>query len=112
MTHFSLHDALPICSSFSKCRLSPHRKLKPSIASSIPCFPACASPSCCSSRQCTTTSSASRPERRSASSSSAATRSEEHTSELQSLMRNSYAVFCLTKKTTIDNNSNNPHYTL
>src|SRR3546814_2746039 len=28
-----------------------------------------------------------------------ATRSEEHTSELQSLMRISYAVFCLTKKT-------------
>src|SRR3546814_6558128 len=27
-------------------------------------------------------------------------RSEEHTSELQSLMRNSYAVFCLTKTTT------------
>src|SRR3546814_981216 len=27
------------------------------------------------------------------------TRSEEHTSELQSLMRNSYAVFCLKKKT-------------
>src|SRR3546814_4874917 len=26
-------------------------------------------------------------------------RSEEHTSELQSLMRNSYAVFCLTKNT-------------
>src|SRR3546814_2484011 len=26
-------------------------------------------------------------------------RSEEHTSELQSLMRNSYAVFCLNKKT-------------
>src|SRR3546814_14459860 len=26
------------------------------------------------------------------------TRSEEHTSELQSLMRNSYAVFCFTKK--------------
>src|SRR3546814_3558258 len=26
-------------------------------------------------------------------------RSEEHTSELQSLMRSSYAVFCLTKKT-------------
>src|SRR3546814_9070754 len=35
-------------------------------------------------------------------------RSEEHTSELQSLMRNSYAVFCLKKKkniqTVIDNN--------
>src|SRR3546814_1274989 len=27
-------------------------------------------------------------------------RSEEHTSELQSLMRNSYAVFCLKQKTT------------
>src|SRR3546814_5986279 len=31
-----------------------------------------------------------------------ADRSEEHTSELQSLMRNSYAVFCLKKKTTKD----------
>src|SRR3546814_6052615 len=30
-------------------------------------------------------------------------RSEEHTSELQSLMRISYAVFCLQKKTTIHN---------
>src|SRR3546814_8258920 len=33
-------------------------------------------------------------------------RSEEHTSELQSLMRISYAVFCLNKKTK------NPTYTL
>src|SRR3546814_4411245 len=32
-------------------------------------------------------------------------RSEEHTSELQSLMRISYAVFCLKKKTTTTNNS-------
>src|SRR3546814_6106704 len=31
----------------------------------------------------------------------AASRSEEHTSELQSLMRNSYAVFCLKKKQQI-----------
>src|SRR3546814_6045828 len=31
---------------------------------------------------------------------SSASRSEEHTSELQSLMRKSYAVFCLTKKKT------------
>src|SRR3546814_5340366 len=31
---------------------------------------------------------------------SAVTRSEEHTSELQSLMRISYAVFCLKKKTS------------
>src|SRR3546814_5553267 len=30
--------------------------------------------------------------------SSGSTRSEEHTSELQSLMRSSYAVFCLKKK--------------
>src|SRR3546814_10851404 len=30
-------------------------------------------------------------------------RSEEHTSELQSLMRTSYAVFCLKKKRTINN---------
>src|SRR3546814_3013181 len=29
-------------------------------------------------------------------------RSEEHTSELQSLMRNSYAVFCLKKKKTVN----------
>src|SRR3546814_3461855 len=31
-------------------------------------------------------------------------RSEEHTSELQSLMRISYAVFCLKKKNTANNN--------
>src|SRR3546814_6929711 len=31
-------------------------------------------------------------------------RSEEHTSELQSLMRTSYAVFCLKKKTSTDHN--------
>src|SRR3546814_8714594 len=33
-------------------------------------------------------------------------RSEEHTSELQSLMRISYAVFCLKKKKTKHNNKN------
>src|SRR3546814_8452667 len=33
-------------------------------------------------------------------------RSEEHTSELQSLMRNSYAVFCLKKKKTTTKNIN------
>src|SRR3546814_10291858 len=39
-------------------------------------------------------------------------RSEEHTSELQSLMRISYAVFCLKKKkqkTCIHNNATNSH---
>src|SRR3546814_9490653 len=35
----------------------------------------------------------------------AVTRSEEHTSELQSLMRISYAVFCLKKKKYQENNS-------
>src|SRR3546814_7422597 len=37
---------------------------------------------------------------RPAASCAALARSEEHTSELQSLMRISYAVFCLKKKTT------------
>src|SRR3546814_9934705 len=36
--------------------------------------------------------------RNSANSAASPTRSEEHTSELQSLMRTSYAVFCLKKK--------------
>src|SRR3546814_2240230 len=41
-------------------------------------------------------------------------RSEEHTSELQSLMRISYAVFCLKKKKThknIDSMTSNYHHT-
>src|SRR3546814_5744105 len=37
----------------------------------------------------------------------AARRSEEHTSELQSLMRISYAVFCLKKKTNKTSRTNN-----
>src|SRR3546814_8495379 len=37
-------------------------------------------------------------------------RSEEHTSELQSLMRISYAVFCLKKKMMRDNNNYLPHH--
>src|SRR3546814_7698905 len=36
-------------------------------------------------------------------------RSEEHTSELQSLMRNSYAVFCLKKKKQTKNTKKKPH---
>src|SRR3546814_10541854 len=38
----------------------------------------------------------------------AMSRSEEHTSELQSLMRNSYAVFCLKKKKS--NRMSKPHH--
>src|SRR3546814_2787743 len=37
-------------------------------------------------------------------------RSEEHTSELQSLMRISYAVFCLKKKKTTDINDNKSNH--
>src|SRR3546814_5519367 len=37
----------------------------------------------------------------------ASARSEEHTSELQSLMRSSYAVFCLKKKKKIHTNQTN-----
>src|SRR3546814_5773749 len=39
-------------------------------------------------------------------------RSEEHTSELQSLMRNSYAVFCLKKKNKKQQQHKNTTYTL
>src|SRR3546814_1163563 len=39
-----------------------------------------------------------------------AKRSEEHTSELQSLMRNSYAVFCLKKKNKTHTNKKNRKY--
>src|SRR3546814_10461366 len=39
----------------------------------------------------------------------ATARSEEHTSELQSLMRISYAVFCLKKKTKHTNKANTRH---
>src|SRR3546814_5202219 len=41
-------------------------------------------------------------------------RSEEHTSELQSLMRNSYAVFCLKKKTKAKSRqlNNDEHQTI
>src|SRR3546814_4821945 len=37
-------------------------------------------------------------------------RSEEHTSELQSLMRNSYAVFCLKKKNKKKENTDDENY--
>src|SRR3546814_5748414 len=46
-----------------------------------------------------------------ATAASISVRSEEHTSELQSLMRNSYAVFCLKKKTKNHKLISNPHIT-
>src|SRR3546814_8361182 len=39
-----------------------------------------------------------------------ANRSAEHTSELQSLMRNSYAVFCLKKKKKTKTHKKKPHH--
>src|SRR3546814_9799618 len=39
-------------------------------------------------------------------------RSEEHTSELQSLMRSSYAVLCLKKKTNIDTLHTHQHQSI
>src|SRR3546814_7396038 len=42
----------------------------------------------------------------------AARRSEEHTSELQSLMRISYAVFCLQKKTPLLTEIQTPRHTI
>src|SRR3546814_2273720 len=58
-------------------------------------------PACPSRRACGPRCDAERPIRACLRSSAAAhaARSEEHTSELQSLMRISYAVFCLKKKT-------------
>src|SRR3546814_1292687 len=44
--------------------------------------------------------------------SEAAARSEEHTSELQSLMRISYAVFCLKKKKDNNQPLTHPHHVL
>src|SRR3546814_2148213 len=79
----------------------------PTYAASASCSEASTTPmsgistasSLSSIRACTPLGSASPPSA-SATSVSRDTRSEEHTSELQSLMRISYAVFCLKKKKT------------
>src|SRR3546814_3273182 len=52
------------------------------------------------------------PTERGESAPGARTRSEEHTSELQSLMRISYAVFCLKKKNTHTTQAHHDHSTL
>src|SRR3546814_1401946 len=69
------------------------------VVSIMPKKPCCDRLFSCSTP--TTSASSSWPQRNaSAAYSSALARSEEHTSELQSLMRISYAVFCLKKKKT------------
>src|SRR3546814_20375489 len=72
----SLHDALPICWAASA---------SPAAIWFSAAFIDATTPGAQSSRLCTWLSTV---------------RSEEHTSELQSLMRISYAVFCLKKKKT------------
>src|SRR3546814_1875875 len=74
-----------------------HRRASPAIIESFPClFPHSASPNL----------SFARPRPRAMIRPRRSSRSEEHTSELQSLMRISYAVFCLNKhiysKTTLN----------
>src|SRR3546814_5432930 len=70
------------------------------FASLVPCSAACSSPGCAPSMTAgSSPSSAPCPTLPSdAHSCGTCRRSEEHTSELQSLMRISYAVFCLKKK--------------
>src|SRR3546814_9669257 len=101
-TLFPLHDALPISTTSpapvacgGRC---PRAWTSSTRGGSSPRCTTRASPAitCRSRRRCTT----------------ALSRSEEHTSELQSLMRISYAVFCLKKKNENHLNSsttNNQH---
>src|SRR3546814_9465507 len=59
---------------------------------------ACRTPVCCGGRQCRLLGWA-------GCGAIQEMRSEEHTSELQSLLRISYAVFCLKKKTSLNSNT-------
>src|SRR3546814_4695816 len=66
-------------------------------------WPSWASPNRCCCSRCTSSSSRGSAARSAATRTRAFLRSEEHTSELQSLMRISYAVFCLKKTKHIFN---------
>src|SRR3546814_7503531 len=90
----SLHDALPIA------RRARGRRRRPSSSARIRA-PSCRrTPSAPTAVSCSTATKGvfTCPRPPSTSSPRTPTRSEEHTSELQSLMRISYAVFCLKKK--------------
>src|SRR3546814_5041834 len=105
----SLHDALPIW---------PMAEARPGSPSNCPIASASASGSLGGTTRPLTSSatiSALPPTRVAAIGSahaqaSSRARSEEHTSELQSLMRISYAVFCLKKKITTKNPTTLLHY--
>src|SRR3546814_2670423 len=101
----SLHHALPICQRWNPCAPAASN----GCSGIGPCRtrpPFRRSPTCCSrlsilrQRCCAFRLQASRalPTASRSCRGSKMTRSEEHTSELQSLMRISYAVFCLKKK--------------
>src|SRR3546814_8212704 len=95
----SLHDALPICrqgrhAEVSHSRAASNRR-RPRPTGWWERFPQGHTRSCSSSRA--GSSHAARTVRENCAG-VPVTRSEEHTSELQSLMRISYAVFCLKKK--------------
>src|SRR3546814_8439667 len=105
----SLHDALPILRPAMSASSSMHSILisveSMSIANSLQLRNGTSSSRQATSiRRCPQNS-------RTSSRLSVSTRSKEHTSELQSLMRISYAVFCLKKKTIMytkqKNNTNN-----
>src|SRR3546814_6272835 len=98
---FSLHDALPTCGGAGVC--------KRWFARALTAFALCEKPSgyaCGSCRSCTQLAVGSHPNAAVLSVDGhlgLAMRSGEHTSELQSLMSNSYAVLCLKKKTHTKN---------
>src|SRR3546814_1514178 len=88
----ALHSAGLFC---ANCRIA-------SRSASVRCSGSSARARCCSSRSACSAESAHSQSRSSVRAtkrlSGSTARSEEHTSELQSLMRISYAVFCLKKK--------------
>src|SRR3546814_7600300 len=104
----ALHDALPICPGSSSTTSRICCSVPPLIVNSLPSsrLPRSAPPHrhAAAARR----SSSPSPPRSPPRSFHPSPRSEEHTSELQSLMRISYAVFCLNKKT--NHTTHNPKY--
>src|SRR3546814_3303638 len=100
----SLHDALPICSRTPAPPLPP----KKTIASAV-IAPFLVKPNDRASTPARQLTSAGAQPRKAKALAKRAPRSEEHTSELQSLMRTSYAVFCLKKNNTTQQHQYNTY---
>src|SRR3546814_1775849 len=94
----SLHDALPISSGCTATAMSASIVSGRVVATWMKPLPSSSGYFRCQNLPCTSRVSTSRSEM--AVPNFGSQRSEEHTSELQSLMRISYAVFCLQKKNT------------